>query len=83
MCLLTFASPGVDDKDPVFLFIRQEGDAYLFCGRVGLHRFDAASRPLRFEWLLMDRSKLHQSPSLFRQLVRHGNDNGEYNDAAT
>ena len=57
---------------PVLLFIRPLGQPYLFCGRLALVAHDAAVRPMRFLWQLVDVDAVRTGPegAAFQALAR-------------
>lgn len=59
------------DDEPVILFCRQEGDAYVFCGKVKYHELHCESRPLKFVWKLFHAATLQKAKD-FLSIVESG-----------
>ncbi|UPR00645.1 hypothetical protein HOP50_05g39600 [Chloropicon primus] len=52
---LTKREGGNGERDPVLLFCRREGEAYVFGGQLQLDQFFPETRPLKFIWTLPER----------------------------
>ena len=52
---LTAREDGDDERDPVLLFCRREGEAYVFGGQLQLDQFFPEARPLKFIWTLPEK----------------------------
>jgi hypothetical protein len=59
---------GVRGNEPIYLFLREPGCYYTFCGRVVAAAWAPGSRPLRLDWELTCFGKLLSSQS-FRGLL--------------
>jgi len=65
---LTAVPAGPAGRDRVLLFLRREGEAYLCCGRLAAREVEEGTRPVAFEFELLDFDRLARSES-FRELL--------------